>query len=65
MSNQTGAVRPAPKENQRLASEAETAEYIADLLGQLDKMAQTAGFVRLQYLLRECVEEAERLAAGS
>lgn len=65
MSNQAGAVRQAPKEEQRLASAGETAEYIADLLGQLDKMAQSAGFVRLQYLLRECVEEAEKLAAGA
>ncbi len=65
MSNQAGAIRQAPEENQRLASAGETAEYIADLLGQLDKMAQSAGFVRLQYLLRECVEEAEKLAVGA
>lgn len=64
MSTQAGAIRQAPDENQRLASEPETAEYIADLLRQLDKMAQTSGFVRLQYLLRECVEEAEKLAAA-
>jgi hypothetical protein len=64
MSTQAGAARQAPDENQRLASEQETAEYIADLLRQLDKMAETAGFVRLHYLLRECVEEAENLAAA-
>lgn len=65
MSNQSGAVRHASEETQRLANEAETAEYIADLLGQLEKMAKTAGLVRLQYLLRESVEEAQRLAAGA
>lgn len=48
----------------RLANDAETAEYIADLLKQLEKMAQTGGLVRLQYLLRECVEEAEKRAAA-
>lgn len=64
MSTQTGAARQAPEEEQRLASEAETAEYIADLLKQLEKMAATAGQVRLAYLLRESVEEAEKAAAG-
>ena len=62
MSTQTGAVRQAPEENHRLATEAETAEYVADLLKQLVKMAQTGGLVRLAYLLRECVEEAEKAA---
>jgi hypothetical protein len=65
MSNQAGAVRQAPSENQRLASEAETADYIGDLLRQLEKLAGTSGLVRLQYLLREGVEEAEKLAAGT
>ncbi len=65
MSKQAGAVRSASKKDQRLATETETAEYLADLLKQLDKMAEASGFVRLQYLLRECVEEAEKLASGA
>jgi len=65
MSIQAGAKRTASDESERLATEAETAEYLADLLRQLERMAQTGGFVRLQYLLRECVEEAEKLAAGA
>ncbi len=64
MSHQTGAVREAPKKDQRLATEAETAEYIADLLKQLEMIAQSSGLVRLAYLLRETVEEAEKAAAG-
>ncbi|MDZ7627291.1 MAG: hypothetical protein U5J99_02645 [Parvularculaceae bacterium] len=64
MSQQAGVKRTAPKDESCLASEAETAEYIADLLKQLQKMADTGGLVRLSYLLRECVEEAERAAAG-
>lgn len=64
MSHQAGAVRETPKEDQRLATEAETAEYIADLLRQLELMAQSSGFVRLAFLLRETVEEAEKAAAA-
>ncbi len=47
-----------------LASEVETAEYIADLLDQLEKLARTHGLVKLQYRLRQCREEARRFAAG-
>lgn len=57
-----GAVRESSDVETRLASEAETAEYIGDLLRQLEKMAQSAGLVRLAYLLRESVEEAEKAA---
>jgi len=49
---------------ERLASEAETAEYIADLLEQLELMARTHGLVRLQYLLMQSREEAVKTAAA-
>ncbi len=65
MSKQAEASRQAHEEKRRLVSDAETADYIADLLRQLEKLAGTSGLVRLQYLLRECIEEAERLAAGA
>jgi len=65
MSTQAGAQRAASKEDQRLATDAETAEYMGDLLKQLERMAQTGGLVRLQYLLRECVEEAEKAATSA
>ena len=65
MSTKAGATQKAPKEPKRLANESETAEYIADLLGQLEKMAGTAGFVRLQYLLKESADEAKGLSAGA
>lgn len=63
MAQQAGA-SIAPKEKERLATERETAEYVADLLRQLQMMADGAGLVRLSYLLRECVDEAEKTAAG-
>ncbi|MCA8888006.1 MAG: hypothetical protein KDA46_04185 [Parvularculaceae bacterium] len=47
-----------------LADEAETAEYIADFLDQLEKLARTHGLVKLQYRLIECRDEARRFAAG-
>ena len=64
MPGKAGAVQGSPPQPERLASETQTAAYIADLLGQLERLAQSAGLVRLQYLLRESVEEAERLSAG-
>ncbi len=62
MAIQKGASREASDGETLLASETETAEYIGDLLRQLEKMAQSAGLVRLAYLLRESVEEAEKAA---
>ncbi|NWG93053.1 MAG: hypothetical protein HXY21_11205 [Parvularculaceae bacterium] len=47
----------------RLASDAETAEYIGDLVSQLERLACNHGLVLLQYLLKGCQEEAERVAA--
>ncbi|MCB2113948.1 MAG: hypothetical protein R3C42_04070 [Parvularculaceae bacterium] len=46
-----------------LAGDAETAEYIGDLVGQLERLACTHGLVKLQYLLAACRDEA-RNAAG-
>ncbi len=65
MTTQAGARLEEPEAIQRLATEKETAEYICDLLKQLELMAQASGLVRLQYLLRESVEEAEKAAAGA
>jgi len=62
MSNDAIA-RIEPAAQPRLASAAETAEYIGDLLKQLERLARTHGLVRLQYLLKGCQEEAERVAA--
>lgn len=45
-----------------LAGEAETAEYIADLLSQLERLANAHGFVRLQYILIQGRDEASELA---
>jgi hypothetical protein len=62
MSTQTGSARRRTGTEPRLANESETAEYIADLLRELEAMARTGGLVRLAYLLRECVEEADKAA---
>ncbi len=48
----------------RLATGTETAEYIGDLLGQLEVLARTKGLVKLQFLLLSCQDEASRIAAG-
>ncbi|HNS85903.1 MAG TPA: hypothetical protein PKH09_03300 [Parvularculaceae bacterium] len=47
-----------------IADEAETAEYIGDLIGQLERLARSHGLVKLQYLLGVCREEAAKVAAG-
>jgi hypothetical protein len=44
-----------------LADEAETAQYIGDLVNQLERLARTHGLVSLQYQLRRCNEEARRI----
>lgn len=61
---QDAAARKAPQDQPRMASETETAEYIGDLLVQLERLARTHGLVRLQYLLRSCQDEAAKVAAG-
>ena len=58
----TGADKAAAM---RLADECETAEYVAELLTQLERIARGHGLVRLQYLLRECRDEAQRVAVGA
>ncbi len=50
------------KANPTLASASETAEYIADLLWQLERLANAHGLVRLQYLLIQSREEARDIA---
>lgn len=47
-----------------LADETQTAEYIYDLVGQLERIARTQGLVKLAFLLGGCREEARRIAAG-
>jgi len=59
----TSAVKEAD-ESARLADEAETAEYIGDLVSQLERLARTHGLVRLQYLLAACREEAHKLSGA-
>lgn len=49
----------------RMADEAETAQYIGDLVLQLERLAATHGLIKLQYLLRSCEEEARRLSSGA
>ncbi len=53
-----------PKESGRLADEAQTAEYIGDLVIQLERLARSQGFVQLQYLLGACREEAQKISGG-
>ncbi len=48
----------------RLADEAETAEYIGDLVTQLERLARMHGLVKLQYLLSVCREEASAICAA-
>lgn len=47
-----------------LADEAQTAEYIGDLVAQLERLARTQGLIQLQYLLGACREEAQKVACG-
>jgi len=54
----------APLSEPRLASEAETAEYIADMLNQLCALAASQGFAELGYLLIVAREKAAQIAAA-
>ncbi|MEK7265206.1 MAG: hypothetical protein AAB227_03810 [Pseudomonadota bacterium] len=51
-------------ESGRLADEAQTAEYIGDLVIQLERLARSQGLVQLQYLLGACREEAQKISGG-
>lgn len=62
--NHEGKKAKAARGGACLADEAETAEYIGDLVGQLERLASTRGLVRLQYLLKSCRDEAIRISAG-
>jgi hypothetical protein len=64
MPNPLPAAKSDEENASRIASDAETAEYIGDLAGQLERLARTHGLVRLQYLLSVCREEAEKIANG-
>ena len=50
--------------SRRLADEAQTAEYIGDLVTQLERLARSQGLVQLQYLLGACREEAQKISGG-
>lgn len=62
------AVQPVGEESSSsvgLADERQTAEYIGDLLAQLERLARGQGLVRLQYLLCASREEAQNIADGA
>lgn len=52
------------KATAQLADEAQTAEYIGDLVSQLELLARTHGLVHLQYCLGVCREEAQKITAS-
>jgi len=62
MSNEGSDALNSPNKARREV-EAAIAEYIADLLKQLQKLAATSGHVRLAYLIGASVEEAEAIPA--
>jgi hypothetical protein len=64
MGKSLATAESATKAGPQLADDAQTAEYIGDLVGQLERLARTQGLVRLQYLLSVCREEAEKIANG-
>lgn len=51
------------EESVTLAQDGETAEYIGDLVTQLERLARSQGLVHLQYLLGACREEAQKISA--
>ncbi len=63
MNQQIAAKNPAAPEP-RIANEAETAEYIGELLSQLERLARSHGLVKLQYLLKACQDETALIAAA-
>jgi hypothetical protein len=64
MKNQRSSAARQAAQKPAVADEAQTAEYISDLLQQLERLACTHGLARLQYLLMECREEAQKIAAS-
>ncbi len=64
MTRSIAQAETGPEEAVKLADDPETAEYISDLVTQLERLARTHGLVRLQYLLGACREEAQKIAAG-
>lgn len=59
----TKAVKETDRSGQ-LADEAQTAEYIGDLVTQLERLARSQGLIQLQYLLGACREEAQKISGG-
>ncbi|OFX01126.1 MAG: hypothetical protein A3E78_11500 [Alphaproteobacteria bacterium RIFCSPHIGHO2_12_FULL_63_12] len=53
-----------PNQAARLADEEQTAEYIGDLVFQLERLARSQGLVQLQYLLGACREEAQKISGA-
>ena len=64
LAEHAGAKTGARRKGAGLADEQETAEYIGDLVRQLEKLAATHGLVKLEYLLAACREEAQEIVAG-
>lgn len=56
------AAEPGLADAHSLAAASETAEYVADLLSQLERLAHAHGLVRLQYLLIQARDEAQEIA---
>lgn len=65
MTKATAKTATGPAAPVRLADEAQTAEYICDLVTQLERLARTQGLVQLQYLLGACREEAQKIFGAS
>ncbi len=63
MNQQLAAKDPGGPEA-RIADVAETAEYIGELLAQLERLARSHGLVKLQYLLKACQDEAAAIVAA-
>lgn len=51
-------------ERATLADDGEAAQYVSDLVSQLERLARSHGLVKLQYLLKVCREEADAIAGG-
>ncbi len=59
----SSAIRSSPAaEKPELAADGQVAEYIGDLVSQLERLAWTHGHARLANLLEICREEAERIS---
>ena len=64
MTNAAAKATENKSQRVQLADEAQTAEYIGDLVAQLERLARTQGLIQLQFLLGACREEAQKVACG-